>query len=86
MLGACLRFDAAVDRTGERLGVYAFLKTAEDQGNSDYQRMKGRYQHASTQAGDSQALTSGIASITPSSTAKSHGRSGRSPPIRTYNA
>src|SRR3954451_8465149 len=29
MLGACLRFDASVDRAGERLGVYAFLKTAE---------------------------------------------------------
>src|SRR5438876_1594951 len=44
MLAACLRFDAAADRTGEHLGTYAFLKAAEDQGNSDYQRMKGRYQ------------------------------------------
>src|SRR5687767_13075914 len=52
MLSACLQFDAAVDRAGERLGVYAFLKTAEDQGNSDYQRMKGRYQHAATRAAE----------------------------------
>src|SRR4051812_44762289 len=52
MLAACMQFDAAVDRTGERLGVYAFLKTAEDQGNSDYQRMKGRYQHVATQAAE----------------------------------
>lgn len=52
MLAACLQFDAAVDRTGERLGVYASLKTAEDQGNSDYQRMKGRYQHAATKAAE----------------------------------
>ena len=52
MLSACLQFDAAVDRAGERLGVYAFLKTAEDQGNSDYQRMKGRYQHAATKAAE----------------------------------
>ena len=52
MLAACLRFDAAVDRQGERLGVYAYLKTTEDQGNSDYQRMKGRYQHASTKAAE----------------------------------
>ena len=52
MLGACLRFDAAFDRTGEKLGVYAYLKTAEDQGNSDYQRMRGRYQHVSTLAGE----------------------------------
>src|SRR5438105_4857726 len=37
MLAACMQFDAAVDRAGERLGTYAFLKTSEDQGNSDYQ-------------------------------------------------
>ena len=52
MLSACLQFDAAVDRTGERLGVYAALKTSEDQANSDYQRMKGRYQHAATRAAE----------------------------------
>jgi oligoendopeptidase F len=52
MLSACLRFDAAVDRASERLGVYAALKTAEDQANSDYQRMKGRYQHAATRAAE----------------------------------
>ena len=52
MLGACLRFDASFDRLGERLGVYAYLKTAEDQANSDYQRMRGRYQHASTLAAE----------------------------------
>jgi hypothetical protein len=52
MLSACLQFDAAVDRAGERLGNYAFLKTAEDQGDSDYQRMKGRYQHAATRAAE----------------------------------
>jgi oligoendopeptidase F len=52
MLAACLRFDAAFDRAGERLGVYAFLKAAEDQGNSEYQRMRGRYQHVSTKAAE----------------------------------
>ena len=52
MVAACLKFDAAVDRVAERLGVYAFLKTAEDQGNSTYQRMKGLYQHVSTKAGE----------------------------------
>lgn len=51
-LADALKFDADIDRGGERLGVYAFLKTAEDQANSDYQRMKGRYQHAATQAGE----------------------------------
>ena len=52
MLAACLRFDAGFDRLGERLGVYAYLKTAEDQANSDYQRMRGRYQHVSTKSAE----------------------------------
>jgi len=52
MVAACLSFDASADRIGERLGVYAFLKTTEDQGNSVYQRMKGRYQHVATKAGE----------------------------------
>src|SRR5437870_1406727 len=47
-----LRFDAEFERLGERLGVYAFLKTSEDQANSDYQRMKGRYQHVATRAAE----------------------------------
>jgi oligoendopeptidase F len=48
----CLQFDADVDRVGERLGVYAYLKTTEDQGASGPQRMKGRYQHVATRAGE----------------------------------
>lgn len=50
-LAACLKFDATFDRMAERLGTYAFLKTAEDTANSEYQRMMGRYQHASSEAG-----------------------------------
>jgi oligoendopeptidase F len=49
-LAACLKFDEEFDRLGERLGTYAFLKTAEDQANSEYQRMKGRQQHAGSEA------------------------------------
>ena len=56
MLSACLQFDAAVDRASERLAVYAALKTAEDQANSDYQRMKGRYQHAATKAAEASSF------------------------------
>lgn len=52
MMAACLQFDASVDRLGEKLGVYAFLKCAEDQGNSGYQRMRGRYQHVAVKAGE----------------------------------
>ena len=49
-LAACLRFDTDFERRGERLGTYAFLKTAEDAANSDYQRMIGRYRHAASRA------------------------------------
>src|SRR5690242_11104959 len=55
-LAQCLSFDASVDREGERLGTYAFLKTAEDQGNSDYQRMKGRFEHVITKAGEASSF------------------------------
>jgi len=49
-LAACLKFDIALDREAERLGTYAFLKTAEDTANSLYQRMQGRYQSAGSRA------------------------------------
>lgn len=50
-LAACLKFDSEFDRSGERLGVYAFLKSAEDTGNSTYQRMLGRHRNAASRAG-----------------------------------
>ncbi|MEM9409900.1 MAG: oligoendopeptidase F [Planctomycetota bacterium] len=51
-LAACLTFDSEVDRLGERLGNYAFLRTAEDQANTDYQRMMGRFQNVATKAAE----------------------------------
>ena len=51
-LAACLKFDSQLDRLGERLGVYAFLKTTEDQTNSQYQRMLGRFQNVATRAAE----------------------------------
>ena len=47
---AALEFDSAFDRTAERLGTYAFLKTTEDQSNSDYQGMKSRFQNLAMRA------------------------------------
>ncbi|MEX2112790.1 MAG: oligoendopeptidase F [Pirellulales bacterium] len=49
-LARCLKFDNEFDRAGERLGTYAFLKTAEDTANSDYQRMIGRYRNVASRA------------------------------------
>jgi oligoendopeptidase F len=51
VLADCLKFDLDLDRLADRLGNYAHLKTAEDQANSTYQRMLGRFQHAATRAG-----------------------------------
>jgi oligoendopeptidase F len=49
-LAECLRFDTDFERAGERLGTYAFLKTAEDTANSVYQRMIGRYRNVASRA------------------------------------
>ncbi len=49
-LAAALRFDTQFERVGERLGTYAFLKTAEDTANSVYQRMIGRYRNVASRA------------------------------------
>ena len=49
-LAACLRFDCDFDRTGERLGTYAFLKTAEDTTDDNCQRMQGRFTSAASRA------------------------------------
>lgn len=51
VLAQCLSFDVKLDRLGERLGTYAFLKTTEDQGNSHYQGFVARYQNLGTKAG-----------------------------------
>ncbi|HMO84331.1 MAG TPA: oligoendopeptidase F [Lacipirellulaceae bacterium] len=49
-LAACLKLDEEVDRLGERIGTYAYLKAAEDQANGDYQRMRGLVQNAGSEA------------------------------------
>ena len=49
-LAACLKFDLDFERVGDRLGNYAFLKTAEDVAESQYQRMQGRYMNVASRA------------------------------------
>jgi len=49
-LAECLKFDEEFDRAGERLGTYAFLKTAEDTGNGQYQAAHSRYTNAASRA------------------------------------
>jgi oligoendopeptidase F len=50
VLAECLDFDEEFERLAERVGTYAFLKTTEDQGDSTYQRMQGRYQFVAVKA------------------------------------
>ncbi len=52
MIAGLLTFDVQFDLLAERLGNYAFLKTSEDQSDSRYQRMKGRYTHVATKAAE----------------------------------
>jgi oligoendopeptidase F len=49
IIAKLMQFDAEVNRVGERLGSFAYLRTSEDQSNSDAQRMKGRFQHAASE-------------------------------------
>ncbi|MEN6407399.1 MAG: oligoendopeptidase F [Thermoguttaceae bacterium] len=51
-LAECLKFDEAFDRLGERLGVYAHLKTTEDTTADTYQRMFGRYMNVAGRASE----------------------------------
>ena len=55
VLAGLFRFDADFERLGEKLGNYAALSAAGDQGDSKYQRMKGRYQHVAVKASEAGA-------------------------------
>ena len=46
-----LEFDAATDRLAERIGIYASLKTTEDQANSDAMRRMGRFESVASRVG-----------------------------------
>lgn len=52
VLAECLAFDSDLDRAGERLGSYAFLKSAEDQTDQASQRMVGRFQNLAMRASE----------------------------------
>lgn len=52
MLARCLSFDNDFERLGERLGIYVFLRTTEDQANDHYQQMMARYRHVASRAGE----------------------------------
>ncbi len=51
-LAAALAFDLEVERSGERLGSYASLRSAEDTANSVYQRMQGRWLNVASRAAE----------------------------------
>ena len=49
-LAACLKYDCDFDRLAEKVGGYAHLKVTEDQADSKYQGMVGRFQNLATRA------------------------------------
>jgi oligoendopeptidase F len=49
-LAACLKYDGDFERLGEKVGGYAHLKVTEDQAQSKYQGMVGRFQNLATRA------------------------------------
>ena len=51
-LKAALDFDLGVERAGDRLGTYAFLRFTEDVGEAKYQGLKARYTGAATKAAE----------------------------------
>jgi len=52
VLAECLTFDTSVDRLGDRVGTYAFLKASEDVSNSAYQGLKARFMGVAARAGE----------------------------------
>ncbi|MCA9135366.1 MAG: oligoendopeptidase F [Planctomycetales bacterium] len=53
-----LQFDSDFSRDAERVAIYSFLKTTEDQGNSDYQAMKARFQNLAVRANQAASFMS----------------------------
>ncbi|HMP80716.1 MAG TPA: oligoendopeptidase F, partial [Pirellulaceae bacterium] len=51
-LAECLALEIELDRLGETLGNYAFLKSSEDQTNQTYQRMVGRFHNLAARAAE----------------------------------
>jgi oligoendopeptidase F len=49
---ACCEFEAEFEKLGERLGVYAYLKSTEDVADSNYQGMIARFTYLATIAGE----------------------------------
>ena len=54
----CLKFDGEIDRLGERLGTYVFLKTSQDVADSGYQGMHQRYMGVASKAGQASSFIS----------------------------
>jgi oligoendopeptidase F len=55
-LAECIKFELDINETGDRLGNYAHLRTCEDQGNSVYQRMDGRFQQFASEVGQASSF------------------------------
>ncbi|MEX1041241.1 MAG: oligoendopeptidase F [Pirellulaceae bacterium] len=57
-LAALMKFDQKVDRLAERLGTYAFLKSAQDQADDESQRRMGRFQNVASKVSQASSYVS----------------------------
>lgn len=55
---ACLDFCFQMDRQSEKLGTYAFLRVAEDAGNSEFTALQGKFMNAASRAGQEESFLS----------------------------
>ncbi|MDO4424494.1 MAG: oligoendopeptidase F [Planctomycetia bacterium] len=52
----CLDFCFAMDRLGDKLGTYAFLRGSEDRGNSEMMALQGRFMNVVSRAGQEESF------------------------------
>ena len=69
---ACFDYDAAFDRSGERLGSYAFLKQSEDVANSTYQGMVQQFSFVATRASEATSFMAPELQALPQKTIESY--------------
>ncbi len=68
----CLDFCFSMDRKCEKLGTYAFLRVAEDAGNSEFMALQGKFMNAASRAGQEESFLSPEMLALPESTLKGY--------------
>ena len=81
---ACFDFETEFEKLAERIGSYAFLKSAEDVANSTYQAMVARYVHVATKANEAASFVAPEIQAVPKDKMRRFQRSKELEPYRFY--